>query len=163
MCVPEAAGGDCSTSLQAGVWLKHTETLRWGRRRRRREEREWHLNRQHFFTEQHRWVQPVSQSVTQKRPGPRLETVTLSSSFFHFAPSLFLEADEEEVASRAERPGFRTSQQDASGRRTHSGGRDEDATVFCGERSADAEWNKPHVSWVYLLKSLMRFKLKLLT
>lgn len=138
LCVPEAAGGGCSTSLRAGVklalrcsdeggggsrgsviWADGTSSLR--------------------STDECR----LSVSPSLKSSGPTPDTIVVLLS--HTASSLFLEADEEEVA--------RAGQQDASGLRTHSGGRDEDATLFCGERCVDPEWDKPHVSLVYPLKT----------
>lgn len=105
--------------------------------------RVWHPNRRHFFTEQHRCLQAVSQSVTQKWWTRHPSSIALLG--------LFLEADEEEVARGGEAWGFSFSgQQDASGGRTHSGGHDEDAAVFCGECRVDPEWDKPHVSSVFL-------------
>lgn len=44
------------------------------------------------------------------------------------------------------RPRWHSGEQDASGREALSGGRDEDATLFCGECRFDPEWDKPHVS-----------------
>lgn len=42
---------------------------------------------------------------------------------------------------------FHSSQQDASGHRTHSEGRDEDPTLFCGKCSVDPKRDQPHVSF----------------
>lgn len=65
--------------------------------------------------------------------------------------------------SSSQTPGFCSSQQDASGCRTLSGGRDEDAALFCRECCLDPEWDKPHVSVVYcwkLIPLLIRFETK---
>lgn len=50
-------------------------------------------------------------------------------------------------------PRLRSGRQNASGRRTRSGGHDEDHAVFCAQRRVDPERDQPHVSEVCSLKA----------
>ncbi len=131
---------------------------RWLTRRRSDEggggggnKRVWHLNRRHFFTEQHRWAQAVSQSVNQKWWARSWSRHSSSLALCSFTVC----GDWWRGGCSLQRGlSFCSRQQDASGCRTHSGGHDEDATVFCGERCVDPEWDKPHVSQVYPLSGV---------
>lgn len=139
VCLRQRVETAVRPSRQESDSLSHTETLRWGRRRRKQEgvasEQTALL---HWAAQMSTGCQSVCHSKSNgSSPGPVILRL------LRFAPSLFLEA---------ERPGFRSRQQDASSCRTHSGGRDEDATIFCGERCVDPDRDQPHVSEVYPLK-----------